>query len=113
MQEQLTGFGPVEIKRMFGGAGLFRQGLMFAIVADDVVYLKVDAENLERFEAEDLAPFTYTTRQGDKGVMSYRRTPERCMDDGDEMVDWARSAFDAAMRADAAKPASKRKLKLD
>ena len=85
--EQLNGFGPVELKRMFGGAGLFRDGLMFALVAEDVLFFKVDDENTSQFEAEDLAPFTYTTKKGDGGVMSYRRAPERCLDDPDEMTE--------------------------
>ena len=96
LTEQLAGFGPVEIKRMFGGAGLFRDGLMFALVADDVLFFKVDEENTGAFEAEDLPHFTYTTKKGDKGLMSYRRAPERCLDDADDMTEWARAAFDAA-----------------
>ena len=107
--EQLSDFGPAQAKRMFGGAGLFRDGLMFALIADDVLYFKVDDENATDFDDEDLAPFTYTTKKGEKGVMSYRRAPERCLDDPDEMTTWARSAFEAALRADAAKPKSKRR----
>ena len=78
---------------------MFRDGLMFALVAEDVLFFKVDDENTSQFEAEDLAPFTYTTKKGDRGVMSYRRAPERCLDDPDEMTEWANSAFAAALRA--------------
>ncbi len=97
--EQLEDFGPVAAKRMFGGVGLFSDGRMFGLVADDVLYFKVDEVNTPQFEAEDLGPFTYTTKKGDKGVMSYRRAPERCLDDRDEMTAWARSAHAAAMRS--------------
>lgn len=107
LKEQLAGFGSVDVKRMFGGAGLFRDGLMFGLIADDVLYLKVDDDNTEAFEAEGLSHFTYTTKKGKKGLMSYRRAPERCLDDPDEMTEWATGAFAAALRADSKKPGKK------
>ncbi len=108
-QEQMAGLGQVHVKRMFGGAGLFRHGLMFALVADDVLYFKSDDHSSQAFDAEGLAPFTYSTRHGDKVLTSYRRAPERSLDDPEEMLHWAEIAFEAAMRADVAKPPSKRK----
>jgi DNA transformation protein len=107
--EQIEGFGPASAKRMFGGAGLFREGLMFALVADDVLYFKVDDETTAAYEAEGLAPFTYLTSTGEKRLTSYRNAPARCLDDPDEMAYWAHKAFTAATHADAAKPKSKRK----
>ena len=107
LKEQLAGFGPVEVKRMFGGAGLFREGLMFGLIADDVLFFKVDDENTALFEAEDLDHFTYTTKKGEKGLMSYRRAPERCLDDPDDMTEWASHAFAAALRADKKKSRKK------
>jgi len=97
--EQLEDFGPVAVKRMFGGVGLFRDGRMFALVVGDVLYFKTDAENAPAFEAEGLAPFSYTTKKAERVVMSYRRAPERCLDDREEMASWARSGFGAAMRS--------------
>ncbi len=44
----MAGFGPVTVRPMFGGAGIFRDGLMFALIADEVLYLKAD----ERPEAD-------------------------------------------------------------
>ena len=109
LKEQLAAFGPVDVRRMFGGAGLFRDGLMFGLIADDVLYFKVDDDNTARFEEEGLDHFTYTTKKGDKGLMSYRRAPERRLDDADEMTEWASDAFAAALRADRKK--SKKKTK--
>ncbi len=108
LKEQLAAFGPVDVKRMFGDAGLFRDGLMFALIADDVLYFKVDDENTGAFEAEGLDHFTYTTKKGDRGLMSYRRAPERCLDDPDDMVEWAGLAFSAAMRANSKKSKAKK-----
>jgi len=107
--EMLTPLGSVTSRRMFGGAGLFADGLMFGLIADDVLYLKVDDENRAAFEEEGMGPFTYETKAGKRGVMSYWQVPERLFDEPDEFVHWARDAVSVAMRADAAKPPSQRK----
>ena len=107
LREQMSGFGPVTSRRMFGGAGLFRDGKMFALVADEVLYLKSDAENAAGFEAEQLKPFSYATKTGEHTLTSYRRAPERCLYDEGEMSEWCRLAWGAALRAAAAKPKPK------
>jgi DNA transformation protein len=76
---------------------------------DGVIYLKADGHNAPAFEREDLAPFTYTTRDGKRGVMSYRRMPDRLYDDPDELAAWAREALAAARRAAARKGSGKPK----
>ena len=43
VMELFTPMGPVSVRRMFGGAGVFKDGLMFALLSDDVIYLKTDA----------------------------------------------------------------------
>src|SRR6266568_4017193 len=83
---------------MFGGAGIYADGTMFALVADSVIYLKADERNTPAFERENLPPFTYATKDGKRGVMSYRRMPERLYDDPDELATWARAALAAAQR---------------
>lgn len=111
LKEQMAGFGSVSIRRMFGGLGIYSDGLMFALVASDVLYLKADAESANDFEAEDLRPFTYATSSGENTITSYRRAPSRCFDDPDEMTLWCRKAFAAARRAAAKKKPSKKKQK--
>jgi DNA transformation protein len=97
--EVLAPLGPVQIRRMFGGSGIFLDGLMFGLVADDVLYFKSDAETTPAYEAEGLAPFRYARSDGRVTVMSYWQAPERLLDEPDEMVAWARKALDAARRA--------------
>ena len=99
----------VNAKRMFGGVGFFREGLMFALIAWEELYLKVDAESEAEFEALDLEPFVYEKKDGKQGVMSYRKAPPEALDSPPVMREWCDKAFAAACRADAAKPASKRK----
>jgi DNA transformation protein len=98
-------FGTVVVKRMFGGAGIYAEEAMFALVHDGVIYLKVDGHNAPAFEREDLTPFIYSTRNGTRGVMSYRRMPDRLYDDPHELAAWAREAL-AAARGRAARKGS-------
>jgi DNA transformation protein and related proteins len=104
--EQMAGFGPVTIRAMFGGAGVYRDGLMFALLDDEVLYLKVDDSNRPDFLAENLTPFTYG-KEGKKVDLGYFRIPERCLDDVDEMALWCRKAFDVALKAAAKKKPKK------
>jgi DNA transformation protein len=94
-----SAFGPVSVRRMFSGAGIYADGTMFALIARGVIYLKADAETVAAFERENLPPFTYATKDGKRGVMSYRRMPDRLYDDPEELAAWARDALAAARRA--------------
>jgi DNA transformation protein len=102
----LGGWGGVSARRMFGGYGLYRQGMMFALVAEDVLYFKVDDQNRAAFKAAGMGPFTYEGKN--KPVeMSYYESPPELFDDGEEMTDWAKRAFAAALRARPAASAGK------
>jgi DNA transformation protein len=105
--EVFSAFGEVRPRKMFGGYGLFHGGLMFGLVADDVLYLKADAQGAPRFVERGLEPFGY--QKGDKRVtLSYYRAPEEIFDDHELAAAWAKDAFEAALRA---QPAGARKVK--
>lgn len=108
--ELLAPLDGVSAKRMFGGYGLFRDGLMFALVADDTLYFKADEQTRARFTERELEPFTYD-KAGKLMQMSYYRAPEETMDSSDEMGEWARLAYEAALRAAARAPKTKRQPK--
>ena len=99
--------GPVSIKRMFGGAGVYAEGVTFAIIDDDVMYLKVDDATRPKFESAGMGPFTYTSKSGQHALSSYWRCPERLYDEPEELQDWARESIAVARRAAAAKPKPK------
>jgi DNA transformation protein len=103
LRDALGGLGPVSVRRMFGGAGVYADGVMFGLVADDTLYLKADEETRRAFEDEGLEPFVYVGR-GKTIAMSYWSIPERLLDDPEEMLHWARIALGVARRAAAAKP---------
>lgn len=94
--------GPVYAKRMFGGHGIFLDGLMFALIADNSLYLKVDDETRPAFDEQGLMPFTYQ-KKGSTASLSYYQAPEEAMEDLEKMRDWAVPAFEAALRAAARK----------
>ena len=109
LQEVFEPVGSVTIKRMFGGLGIFRHGLMFGLVADGRVCLKADEQTTQDFIDEGLEEWSYDGK-GKPVKMGYWYIPERLLEDPDELKEWSLKAFDVAMRADQKKPASKRKF---
>jgi DNA transformation protein and related proteins len=95
-------FGPVTVRRMFSGAGIFADGLMFGLIIRDVIYLKADDSNVADFEREGCEPFSYTrgkkSGRPSQHALPYWRLPERLYDDPDELAVWAKKAFATAER---------------
>ena len=97
LRELFADFGAVSTRAMFGGHGLYHDGVMFAVVIEDGLYLKVDSQTQALFEAEGCAPFIY--RHTEKPLaMSYWSVPEAALDSSQAMLPWARLAFEAALR---------------
>ena len=112
--ELLAGFGRVEAKRMFGGAGLYRDGVMFGILDDDAVFFRVDDSLEADLKAQGSAPWVYSMKSdGSIRSMGYWRMPETAADDPDEAVGIARRAFAAAVarKAERVKPKAAAKKK--
>ena len=95
--ELLAPLGSIRTRRMFGGAGIYCDEVMIAIVANEVLYLKTDAGNRAQFDAAGLEPFTYMAR-GKATRMSYSRAPDEALESPALMRDWARGALAAALR---------------
>lgn len=98
LTELLAPLGHITHRRMFGGAGLYCDGVILAIVIDDQLYLKADPVNQPDFEAEGLEPFTYEAK-GKRATMSYWRAPDDALESPAIMLSWARGALAAALRA--------------
>ena len=93
----LEGFEGTSARRMFGGYGLFRHGVMFGLVSADTLYLRVDAGNRGEYETRGLPPFRYE-KQGKTIALGYRQAPAEALEDETVLVDWARRAWEAALR---------------
>lgn len=107
LHEVFERFGRVDTRRMFGGHGIYHDGRMFGLVAEDTLYLKADAESAAHFDRLKLPPFQYT-RNGKTMHLSYREAPAEVFDDRDEAALWARRAWEAAARAN---PTRKKKAR--
>src|SRR6476660_5338337 len=92
LMDQLHGLGHITHRRMFSGAGLYCDGVIFALVLREVLHFKVDDGNRAAYQAEGLTPFTYLARGKPVVMNAYWRVPERLFDDPDEMRNWARAA---------------------
>ena len=93
----LDSFGPCEARRMFGGFGIFHQGLMFGLIAGGSLYLKADENTRELFAAEGSAAFSYYKKEKEYRL-SYYLAPEEFFEYPEACLYWARLAFDAALR---------------
>ena len=98
VQELWQPWAPVRARMMFGGCGLFREDLMFALIIDDELFLKIDAHSEADFEARDLAPFVYHKR-GKPVIMSFRQAPAELFDEPEVAMEWAQRAWEAALRS--------------
>ncbi|GLK82616.1 TfoX/Sxy family protein [Ancylobacter defluvii] len=96
----LAAFGPVRVKRMFGGLGVFADGLMLALVIDDTLYFKADPALAERLAAGGSVPFTYD-RRGRRVELGYWSAPEAALDDAEALAEIARAALAVARRSPA------------
>jgi DNA transformation protein len=110
LEELFAPLGGVAIRRMFGGLGVFKEGMMFALVADDVLFMKADEATQPAFEAEGCGQFVYDGMRGRTVTMPYWRLPDRLYDEPDQFRRWAVAAFEVALRTQK-KPAAKRKEK--
>ncbi|MBS29438.1 MAG: hypothetical protein CL566_11060 [Alphaproteobacteria bacterium] len=98
------------LRRMCGGQGIFCDGVMFALIADDMLYMKVDAETKQDFLDAGGLPFTYE-RSGKPREMSYVSLPDDANEDVDALRPWAHKALAVTNRAQARKPARKESRK--
>jgi DNA transformation protein len=110
VMELMTGWAAVSVRKMFGGCGLYRDGLMFALIVEDELYFKTDSENLARFERAGSHPFVYQS-QGRAVQLSYWSAPVASLDSAAEMGEWCQYAYGSALRAQAAKAGKSGKVR--
>ena len=104
LEDLFDEFGPVQIRRIFGGVGIYQELVMFALVARDTVFLQTDARTRPAFEERGMPAFTYQHKNNKALVTTpYSEIPEYVLEDPSELALWARDAFDAALRAKQAK----------
>ena len=106
--EMMRAFGPVEVRAMFGGHGIYHHGTMFALIAQEALYIKADDASRPEFEALGLGPFVFRSKDGETMTLSYYSVPEDALESTAVMAEWARSGYACALRAAAKKVRKKR-----
>lgn len=99
--------GPISARAMFGGHGLYFDGMIIGIIIDEALYVKVDEQTRSHFEAVGSQPYVYDMR-GKPLPMSYWSLPEEALDSPQAMLPWARMAIEAAGRKPPPKSRRKR-----
>lgn len=97
LQDLLRPLGHIHLRRMFGGYGIYADELFFAVVLDEQLFIKVDAQTRPAFEAAGLEEWVYE-KDGKPVHMNYFRPPEDIYDDEDSLRHWGRLALGAALR---------------
>jgi DNA transformation protein len=110
VREYFATLGPLEIKRMFGGAGVYSRGLIFALLDDGLVWLKADEATIPSLQAAGSRQFTYPGKDGAVMSLGYWSLPETAIDDPDEAAAWARAAIEVSLRKAAGKAPRKSKI---
>jgi DNA transformation protein len=103
IQEAVEPLGRVSMRKMMGGATLYLDGTIFAILARDEIWFKADDETNDIWDAEGCERFSMTFPNGKVGMMNYRRGPTDVYDDAEAMQHMARLAVEAGLRAAAKK----------
>ena len=106
--DQLADLGGVTARAMFGGMGLYRDGLFFGIIARDALYLKVDDTNRQDYARAGSEPFKpYEDRSG---TMEYYAVPLEVLESAPELVAWARKSVNVAKATPAASKPKKAQI---
>nr|CAD6616005.1 competence protein TfoX [Rhizobium sp. TCK] len=100
IEEMFEPLGPVTARRMFGGKGIYHQGLIIALeLSDGELLLKADATSAAEFRAAGARQWTYESKKGKAAAMPYWTIPDEALDDPDILQKWLRLAYEAALRA--------------
>ncbi len=97
--DQLRPFGAVTARRMFGGFGLYRDGAMFGLIAEDALYFRTAPNDRPAYEAAGMGPFTYETKKGRNTIAAYWAVPAEIQEEPPQLADWAKTALAAALAA--------------
>jgi len=90
-------FGPIALKRFFGGEGIYSGDIMIGMVFGDTIYFKTDDETRKPFLAERTKPFSFKKHStGETIVTGWYALPDRLYDDPGELAEWAKAAYGVA-----------------
>lgn len=107
LHELLKPIGKISSRKMFGGHGVYCNGVMMGLVAEELLYLKVDEKTKPLFNDAGCEPFVYQSK-AKQVVMSYWSVPDEAMESSEQMLPWAKLAYAAALRKEKRPPKKKK-----
>lgn len=96
--QHLNQVAPVTARAMFGGYGIYTEGVIFALIADEVLYFKVDDSNRHDYLNAGMRPFTYEGK-GKPIEMSYCQLPDAVWQDLATLAVWVEKSATVSRRA--------------
>lgn len=99
IEEILDQFGPIKTKPMFGGYGVYKSDLIFAIIVDNELYFKADPNTAEYFKSEGSRPFSYDSKKGKTVSMSYFLVLPEILEDEELLQKWFDMAYKSALQS--------------
>jgi DNA transformation protein and related proteins len=97
IQEKFQPFPGISFKKMFGGMGLYKNGIVFGMIIQGELYFKADEKNQEEFKSRDSHPFTYQSR-GKEVTLPYWLLPEEILENGGELEEWIEKSYEVGVR---------------
>ena len=98
LYDAMQGISGLTAKAMFGGHGLYKDGVVFGIIADDELYFKVDEKNLPQYKERGSQPFTYEGKNHKMIAMSYWEVPAEILEDREPLAKWVTASVAASQR---------------
>jgi DNA transformation protein len=110
ISDALAPVGAIRIKAMFGGYGVYREDVIFGLIADEILYFKVGKENIEDYKSIGSEPFTYIKSEGKPYVMSYWKIPDSILNNPETLIDWAEKSIQISLKSRKSKKLSSTNL---
>ena len=95
----LEPLGNIKARKMFGGFGIYKDGVFFALIADNILYFKVDNNNRSLYESMGSKPFSYEGKNKKIVTMSYWEVPVDILENSTKLAQWVQQAVKAASLA--------------
>lgn len=99
--ELLSPLDNIKSKKMFGGYGIYKDNIFFALVSEEILYFKVDDSNIKDFQAYDSKPFSYENKNKKTISMSYFQVPVEILENQSELITFANKSINAAIKSKA------------
>jgi len=97
IMEVLSPHGEITARSMFGGYGIYKNNIIFALIISDELYFKVNASNQLQYEELDSEPFSYEAK-GKKTTMSYWKVPMEILEDEDRIGEWLNQSYEISLQ---------------